>query len=184
MATTFLATLLSWHLTPSSIFLPTKEPSTSPTLGREESPSSALIPKPPGLVGRPGRKGGYTLETVLKWSHTFYESVQTHIHLLADAHLDTHLSYKSQEASKVALVCHKVEQNSKFQVLQNYQDSWATQDFIKLYLKRTSVSARKGKLRSTDSTQRIGRSRSSEEVDNVQDPPPSKRHKSARWTVN
>ena len=107
-------------------------PAVTTATATESNPSAstttALIPKPEGEVTRL-KRGGYSLETTLGWSHERYveiqvsqfvcllllegltraiEKSQNHIHELVNTHLKKSLPITKQNTKQLRLVCKKV----------------------------------------------------------------------------
>ncbi|KAJ3711852.1 hypothetical protein DFJ43DRAFT_1044308 [Lentinula guzmanii] len=132
--------------TGSSTSSSSKRQSCTPvsTIGSEtDSEDDDKIPKPLGEVGRPNR-GGYTLRVVLKWKDERYHEIKSFINNLVDSKLDGTLPLGKQIKEKVDAV--REAAAVKFPILDEYQDQWATNDFIKCRLKGRQVALRKAEL--------------------------------------
>ncbi|KLO04612.1 hypothetical protein SCHPADRAFT_812803, partial [Schizopora paradoxa] len=90
----------------------------------------ASIPKPHGEVSRLSR-GGYNLEEALGWSKVEYTKVQKGIREIAKDHLDL-TSILSEQDSFSGL---RTQAKERFPVLEEYQNDWATEDFLFIMLK-------------------------------------------------
>ncbi|KAK7448414.1 hypothetical protein VKT23_013678 [Stygiomarasmius scandens] len=112
----------------------------------EPSAMEASIPKPDGENGRPGR-GGYSLKTVLGWDPKEYKKAQEHIRGLVENMLpkNVHTSFTSQPPEVLNPLRKKMVE--KFPQLRQYEDNWATDDFIRGALKYRQLQLKNRKLR-------------------------------------
>ncbi|KZT01498.1 uncharacterized protein LAESUDRAFT_627918, partial [Laetiporus sulphureus 93-53] len=103
------------------------------------------IPKPSGEVTHIGH-GGYNLRDTLHWKEVLYAQVQNCVHYLADAHLQTHSSFSKQSLqdlqSVYILVRHIGYAANDHPFLAKYENNWVTADFLRVYLKNKSATAK------------------------------------------
>ncbi|THV01482.1 hypothetical protein K435DRAFT_617871, partial [Dendrothele bispora CBS 962.96] len=90
------------------------------------------VPKPHGENGRPGR-GGYALKDVLGWDKDEYKKVQVRFYTQGCAYWNSERT-NFRISSKI-LLKRNLSLETKFPKLRNYQDNWATDEFIKSALK-------------------------------------------------
>ncbi|THU96431.1 hypothetical protein K435DRAFT_797322 [Dendrothele bispora CBS 962.96] len=115
------------------------------TAGPVKNRAAGSIPKPDGENGRPGR-GGYALKDVLGWDQTDYKKAQDFVKELVATILggDTHIPFQSQPPQKLEVVRDKMLK--QFPQLADYEDNWATDDFIRAALKYRQTCLKKHKL--------------------------------------
>ncbi|KAK7435883.1 hypothetical protein VKT23_019414 [Stygiomarasmius scandens] len=118
---------------------PTAVPSRSTrskSSGNNKSTSERTIPKPQGEMGRPGR-GGYSLRTALGWEETQYKKAKKTVLRLVEDKLDGSVPYTLQPAEQPGdpLNIVRSEMITKYPALHQYEDNWATNDFIRAALK-------------------------------------------------
>ncbi|THV01605.1 hypothetical protein K435DRAFT_793214 [Dendrothele bispora CBS 962.96] len=115
------------------------------------------IPKPNSENGRPGR-GGYSLKKVLGWDNKEYKRAQNSIKKIVETTLvgTIHLPFTSQPPKMLDVVRNKMLQ--EFPRLGNYEDSWATDDFIRATMKNIHSNLRIRKLKSISSIWALVRS--------------------------
>jgi len=112
----------------------------NPYLVRAEINGIVKYLKPDGEAGRPGR-GGYNLKRILAWPHGQYGQIKKTISKLIAENLNEGLAISSQVPDSVETVCLKAAQ--AYPVLNNYDDHWATRNFIQGHLKYTSAAIRR-----------------------------------------
>ncbi|KAK7442546.1 hypothetical protein VKT23_016144 [Stygiomarasmius scandens] len=104
------------------------------------------IPKPEGENGRPGR-GGYALKAVLGWDLKEYKKAQEFIKKLVETTLpkNVHTPFTSQPETVLNPLREKMAE--QFPQLRQYEDNWATDDFIRAALKYRQIQVKNRKLR-------------------------------------
>ncbi|KIJ90197.1 hypothetical protein K443DRAFT_15430 [Laccaria amethystina LaAM-08-1] len=94
--------------------------------------SKALIPKPSGELGRPGRNG-YSLSAALGWEMFVYKKVQTRAREEVNSILKKGAPFNAQDRERVKSVCDKLRE--EFPILNRYEGDWAALDFVRSCLR-------------------------------------------------
>ncbi|THV00406.1 hypothetical protein K435DRAFT_794156 [Dendrothele bispora CBS 962.96] len=117
-----------------------------PSSGTSKTAPVSSIPKPNGENGRPGR-GGYSLRTVLGWDAKEYKNAQEFVKDLVETMLpkNAYTPFTSQSLEVLDPLREKMVE--KFPQLRQYEDNWATDDFIRTVLKYRQLQLRTRKLR-------------------------------------
>jgi len=100
---------------------------------------ASMMPKPPGQVTEIN-KGGYSLEEFLRWPDGQYTEVQKFIRSRAEVHLNTRESFCKQKPGHTSKVYEEVTE--RFSFMRQYKDDWVTKDYLRMYLKNSSRTAR------------------------------------------
>ncbi|KAK7457783.1 hypothetical protein VKT23_010122 [Stygiomarasmius scandens] len=124
----------------------TRSQKQSPTVNVPSSDEVTTIPKPDGENGRPGR-GGYALKTALNWNPKEYKKVQDFVRELISTTLpkNIHTPFTLQPPTILDPIRKQIVE--KFPRLRQYEDNWATDDFIRAALKSRQIQLKNRKLR-------------------------------------
>ncbi|KIK18254.1 hypothetical protein PISMIDRAFT_109823 [Pisolithus microcarpus 441] len=109
----------------------------------EPLPTNSLIHWPCGALSKPNHRG-YTLCQVLNWNDKTYKSVQEGLHEVCEEYFDFGLTFPNQAPAAVAMFLNAAQ--TRFPILNEYQDQWPAQDFATMYLKN-KVATDKAKMR-------------------------------------
>ncbi|KIK52593.1 hypothetical protein GYMLUDRAFT_251085 [Collybiopsis luxurians FD-317 M1] len=102
------------------------------TESADSTEESDLIPKPDGEAGRPSR-GGYNLQTALKWTSKRWKAVQGFIRTCVLAMMDCSLPFSDQPLLQLQAI--RDEAVTKYSFLNDYEDLWPVNDMIRSHLK-------------------------------------------------
>ncbi|KAK7436120.1 hypothetical protein VKT23_019322 [Stygiomarasmius scandens] len=133
---------------PNDTGMQTRSQKQVPTVRIQSSDKAptALIPKPDGENRRPGR-GGYALKTVLSWDPKEYKKVQDFVRELVNTTLPKNIHTPFTLQPTAVLDPLRKQMVEKFLRLRQYEDNWATDDFIRAALKSRQIQLKNRKLR-------------------------------------